>query len=59
MMPHPHGRLLRIATVESKASATCPSCERQGQGGVVSFVQDPRLVDACPRCKQLVWLTGA
>ncbi len=25
----------------------------------VSFVQDLRLVYACPSCKQLVWLPGA
>jgi hypothetical protein len=59
MMPDPHGRLLRIATVDSKASAICPSCERPGQGGFVSFVQDLRLVYACPSCRQLVWLPGA
>lgn len=59
MMPDPHGRLLRIATVDSKAAAICPSCERRGQGGFVSFVQDLRLVYACPSCRQLVWLPGA
>jgi hypothetical protein len=59
MMPDPHGRLLHIATVDSKASAICPSCETPGQGGFVSFVQDLRLVYACPSCRQLVWLQGA
>ena len=59
LMPDPHGRLLRIATVDSRTAAICPSCERQGHGGFVSFVQDLRLVYACPQCRQLVWLAGA
>jgi hypothetical protein len=59
MMPDPHGRLLHIATVDSNASAICPSCVTPGQGGFVSFVQDLRLVYACPNCRQLVWLQGA
>jgi hypothetical protein len=59
MMPDPNGRLLQIATVDSKAAAICPSCDRPGQGGFVSFVQDLRLVYACPGCRQLVWLPGA
>lgn len=58
-MPDPHGRQLRIATVDAQARAICPSCERHGQGGFVSFVQDLRLVYACPSCRQLVWLPGA
>jgi hypothetical protein len=59
MMPDPDGRLLRIATLDSRAAAICPSCERPGQGGFVSFVQDLRLVYACPSCRQFVWLPGA
>ncbi len=59
MMPDPNGRLLRISTVDSKAAAICPACAHHGQGGYVSFVQDLRLVYACPSCKQLVWLPGA
>jgi hypothetical protein len=58
-IPDPHGRTLRIATVDANAKAICPSCAHAGHGGFVSFVQDLRLVYACPRCEQLVWLPGA
>ena len=59
VMPDPDGRLLRIATVDSRATAICPACEHSGRGGFVSFVQDLRLVYACPSCRQLIWLPGA
>lgn len=58
-IPDPHGRLLRVATVDAQARAICPSCTSPGQGGYVSFVQDLRLAYACPSCRQLVWLPGA
>ena len=53
------GRLLRVATVDASARAICPSCSSTGSGGYVSFVQDLRLVYACPSCQELVWLPGA
>ena len=53
------GRLLRVATVDAGASAICPRCEAQGQGGFVSFVGDLRMAYACPLCLELVWLAGA
>lgn len=53
------GRPLRVATVDSRARAICPSCEATGEGGFVSFVGDLRLVYACPSCEQVVWLQGA
>jgi hypothetical protein len=60
VIPDPQsGRLLRVATVEARARAICPSCATTGRGGYVSFVQDLRLVYACPSCEQLVWLNGA
>jgi hypothetical protein len=52
------GRLLHVATLEAEASAICPSCANQGQGGFVSFVGDLRMAYACPRCLQLIWLAG-
>jgi len=59
-IPDPQsGRLLRIATVDASARAICPSCSTAGAGGFVSFVQDLRLVYACPSCLELVWLPGA
>lgn len=59
-IPDPqNGRLLRVATIDAGAQAICPSCSMTGQGGFVSFVQDLRLVYACPSCEQLVWLPGA
>ena len=58
-IPDPQGRLLRIATVDAKAQAICPSCAESGLGGYLSFVQDLRLAYACPRCQTLVWLNGA
>ncbi len=59
-IPDPEsGRLLRIATVDARARAICPSCEMTGHGGYVSFVQDLRIAYACPSCEQLVWLNGA
>lgn len=58
-IPDPQGRLLKIATVDAKAQAICPSCATSGQGGYLSFVQDLRLAYACPSCQQLVWLNGA
>jgi hypothetical protein len=30
-----------------------------GHGGYVSFDGDLRMVYACPKCRQLVWLQGA
>jgi hypothetical protein len=53
------GRPLRVATVDVRARAICPSCETTGEGGFVSFVGDLRLAYACPSCEQLVWLPGA
>lgn len=59
-IPDPHtGQPLRIATVESRARAICPSCETKAEGGFVSFVGDLRLAYACPSCEQFVWLPGA
>jgi hypothetical protein len=53
------GRLLRVATVDASSRAICPSCSTPGAGGYVSFVQDLRLVYACPSCQELIWLPGA
>ena len=53
------GRALRVATIEGKASAICPSCATVGRGGFVSFEGDLRMAYACPACRQLVWLAGA
>ncbi len=53
------GRQLRISTVQGGAQAICPSCEKLGNGGFVSFVSDLRLAYACPECRQLVWIRGA
>jgi hypothetical protein len=53
------GRQLRIATLDAEASAICPSCAIQGQGGFVSFVGDLRMAYACPQCRELAWLAGA
>jgi hypothetical protein len=59
-IPDPEsGQLLRVATVEASARAICASCSTTGTGGFVSFVQDLRLVYACPSCRELVWLPGA
>jgi hypothetical protein len=59
-IPDPEsGRLLRVATLDASARAICPSCSTAGAGGFVSFVQDLRLVYACPSCLELVWLPGA
>ena len=59
-IPDPQsGRLLRVATLDAKSRAICPSCSTTAQGGFVSFVQDLRLAYACPHCLQLVWLPGA
>lgn len=65
---HPHapssltdpetGRRLAIATVEI-AGAICPSCEQHAHGGFVSFVADLRMVFACPRCEEMIWVRGA
>ena len=52
------GRPLAIATVEL-SGAICPSCDRRGHGGFVSFVADLRMVFACPHCRSLVWISGA
>ena len=53
------GRQLRVATVDVDTAAICPSCERHGNGGFISFVGDLRMAYACPLCCQLVWLAGA
>lgn len=53
------GRPLRVATLDSRARAICPSCSTTGEGGFVSFVGDLRLAYACPSCEQLIWLPGA
>ena len=54
------GRALRIATVEiAGAGAICPACEERSEGGFVSFVDDLRMVYACPQCEALVWMRGA
>jgi hypothetical protein len=59
-IPDPEtGRPLKIATVDSRAKAICPSCATHAEGGFVSFVGDLRLAYACPSCVQLVWLQGA
>lgn len=58
-IPAPEGRLLKIATVDARAQAICPSCSSSAHGGFVSFVQDLRLAYACPSCQKLVWLNGA
>ncbi|GEM_PF-1870269 len=53
------GRPLRVATLDSRARAICPSCWTTAEGGFVSFVGDLRLAYACPSCEQLIWLPGA
>jgi hypothetical protein len=53
------GRLLRIATLDARTQAICPSCSATSHGGFVSFEQDLRLAYACPECRQMVWLPGA
>jgi hypothetical protein len=53
------GRQLRVATVDADTAAICPSCAMHGHGGYVSFDGDLRMVYACPKCRQLVWLQGA
>jgi hypothetical protein len=58
-IPGPEGRLLKIATVDARAQAICPSCQTAAKGGFVSFVQDLRIAYACPSCRQMVWLNGA
>lgn len=58
-IPDPHGRLLKIATVDTSAPGICPACAATARGGYLSFVQDLRLAYACPSCEQLVWLNGA
>jgi hypothetical protein len=58
-IPGPEGRPLRIATVDARAQAICPSCSAAAKGGFVSFVQDLRLAYACPSCQKVVWLNGA
>ena len=58
-LPDPKtGRPLRIATVEL-SGAICPSCDARGEGGFISFVEDLRLVFACPNCRSLTWIAGA
>jgi hypothetical protein len=52
------GRLLRVATLDAGSAAICPSCAVQGHGGFVSFEGDLRMAYACPRCLQLVWVSG-
>jgi hypothetical protein len=52
------GRLLRVATLDAGAAAICPSCDVHGHGGFVSFEGDLRMAYACPRCLQLVWVSG-
>ena len=59
-IPDPNtGRPLRVATVDGRAKAICPSCSTSAEGGFVSFVGDLRLAYACPSCAQFVWLPGA
>lgn len=59
-IPDPEtGRPLKVATVDARARAICPSCSTSAEGGFVSFVGDLRLAYACPGCVQLVWLPGA
>jgi hypothetical protein len=53
------GRPIRVATVDGRARAICPSCSTSAEGGFLSFVGDLRLVYACPSCEQFVWLQGA
>ena len=52
------GRELRIATVEL-SGGICPSCDARGEAGFISFVEDLRLVFACPNCRSLIWIAGA
>ena len=52
------GRALHVATIDAEASAICPSCSVQGQGGFVSFVGDLRMAYACPQCCELIWLAS-
>ncbi len=59
-LPDPStGRPLRVATVDGRAKAICPSCSTPAEGGFLSFVGDLRLAYACPSCEQFVWLQGA
>ena len=59
-LPDPStGRPLRVATVDGRAKAICPSCSTSAEGGFLSFVGDLRLAYACPSCEQFVWLQGA
>jgi ribosomal protein S27AE len=59
-VPDPRtGQPIRVATIEGRARAMCPSCSATGEGGFVSFHGDLRLAYACPTCEQMVWLTGA
>jgi hypothetical protein len=59
-LPDPNtGRPLRVATVDGRAKAICPSCSTSAKGGFLSFVGDLRLAYACPSCEQFVWLQGA
>jgi hypothetical protein len=53
------GRSLKVATLQAATRAICPSCQRQADGGFVSFVSDLRLAYACPACRQLIWVKGA
>jgi hypothetical protein len=59
VLADPHGRLLKIATVDAGSTAICPSCESTGRGAYLSFVQDLRMAYACPSCTSVVWLQGA
>jgi uncharacterized paraquat-inducible protein A len=53
------GRSLKVATLQASTKAICPACQRQADGGFVSFVSDLRLAYACPACRELVWIKGA
>ncbi len=52
------GRALRVATLDARTLAICPSCEAHGLGGFVSFEGDLRMAYACPACRELVWVAG-
>ena len=52
------GRPLRVATIEAQAMAICSKCSASARGGFVSFVSDMRMAYACPKCRELVWLTA-
>jgi hypothetical protein len=47
-----------VATIDGNSQALCPQCLQAGHGAFVSFVSDLRMVYACPRCEQMVWVAA-